>query len=214
MKSLLVLRPEPGNSATAERARALGLQPLQRPLFAVEKVDWKAPDPAAYDYLLLTSANVIRFGGRQLMLLKDLPVLAVGPATASAASEAGLSVKRIGSGGVEELLASLPGRMRLLHLTGADHHHPTSDHEIEPLIAYRAAPLNAAIPQGKFVALVHSARAGAQLSELANGRADLAIVAISDAAAAACGSGWAALAVAERPDDAALLALAARLCQD
>ena len=43
MKPLLILRPEPGNGASAARARSLGLTPLQCPLFAIEPTPWSAP---------------------------------------------------------------------------------------------------------------------------------------------------------------------------
>ncbi|HEY0629709.1 MAG TPA: uroporphyrinogen-III synthase, partial [Sphingomicrobium sp.] len=66
MRKLLLLRPEPGLSASAERARALGLEVICRPLFEVEPVEWASPDPAAYDGLLLTSANAVRHGGPEL----------------------------------------------------------------------------------------------------------------------------------------------------
>src|SRR5262245_7688966 len=66
MRKLLLLRPEPGLSASAERARSMGLEVVRCPLFHVEPVEWEAPDPAAFGALLLTSANAMRHGGRQL----------------------------------------------------------------------------------------------------------------------------------------------------
>ena len=51
-----------------------------------------------------------------------------------------------------------------------------------------------------------------RLSELAGQRNAAQIAAISDAAAAACGVGWEAIAVAAEPNDNSLLALAASLC--
>ena len=60
MRRLLVLRPEPGASATAGRARTLGLDPVLMPLFEIEPIAWTAPDPAGFDALLLTSANAVR----------------------------------------------------------------------------------------------------------------------------------------------------------
>ena len=63
MRPVLVLRPEPGAGETAARARALGLEPIVAPLFAVRPIAWAAPDPAAYDAVMLTSANAARHGG-------------------------------------------------------------------------------------------------------------------------------------------------------
>ena len=56
--------------------------------------------------------------------------------------------------------------------------------------------------------------AGQRLAELVgeDKRGTIRIAAISDAAAAAAGGGWAAREAADTPDDGALLALAARLC--
>jgi uroporphyrinogen-III synthase len=96
MKRLLVLRPQPGASATAERARSLGLDPALIPLFEIEPLEWTAADPAGFDALLLTSANAVRFGGDELKSLLPLPVHAVGAATAEAACEAGLRVSSVG----------------------------------------------------------------------------------------------------------------------
>jgi uroporphyrinogen-III synthase len=60
--------------------------------------------------------------------------------------------------------------------------------------------------------LVHSPRAGSRLGELVPEKGDVAIVAISKAAADAAGTGWDRVAVAEKPTDEAVLALAADLC--
>ena len=213
MKRLLVLRPQPGNQATARRAQAMGMEPLTCPLFAVEAVEWRAPGASA-EFILFTSANALRHGGEGLAGLTALDALAVGPATADAARAAGFRVVMTGSDGVEALLEALPGARRLLHLAGAEHRQVSTRHAIETIVVYRAAPIATTIPPGELVALVHSPRAGARLAELAPDRASVAIAAISAAAAAACGAGWAAVEVADQPSDPALLALAARLCQD
>ena len=214
MKRLLVLRPEPGNRATVQRAKAMGLEPLPFPLFSVEAVEWTAPDPLGFDVILFTSANALRHGGDQLAGLTALGALAVGPATADAARGAGFRVVMTGEEGVEKLLEGLPGAQRLLHLAGADHYAPIRQ-GIETVVVYRSVSLEApVIPPGRFVALVHSPRAGGRFAALIPNRARFSIAAISRSAAAACGRGWAALDVADQPNDRALLALAAWLCQD
>lgn len=213
MKKLLLLRPEPGLSASAERARALGLEVLCCPLFRVERLEWDAPDPAEYDGLLLTSANAVREAGPQLSTLTDLPVHAVGPSTAAAARDAGLDVATTGSGNLADLLSVLPASLRLLHLAGQDHR---SDGEgrIDRRITYRSVPVpDPGLPSlDGMVVAVHSPRAGKRLAELSGRRGTSAIAAISDTAATACGRGWAEIAVAEEPNDKSLLALAAGLC--
>lgn len=214
MKPLFVLRPEPGNSVTAARARALGLMVVQCPLFAVEPVRWTAPDPASFDLLLLTSANALRHGGPALAALKSLAVAAVGAATAEAAREAGFRVAHVGSGGVAVLLAGIDRQSRLLHLAGADRRLAASQHHIETVTVYRAMPVRALTLPKAGVALVHSSRAGARLAALVSDRASVSIVATSETAALACEAGWAELGWADRPEDGALLALAAPLCKD
>ena len=91
MRRVLVLRPEPGATATVRQARERGLDAVAVPLFEVDPMAWEAPDPFGFDGLLLTSANALRHGGDRLQSLRGLPVYAVGDATAEAAREAGLS---------------------------------------------------------------------------------------------------------------------------
>jgi uroporphyrinogen-III synthase len=84
---------------------------------------------------------------------------------------------------------------------------------------YRAAalhpPANLSAIAGQTIA-VHSPRAAKRLAELVEQagieRGTVRIAAISRAAAAASGPGWEACEASGSPDDRALLALAARLC--
>lgn len=213
MRKLLLLRPEPGLSASAQRARDLGVDVIACPLFRIEPVEWRAPDPAGYDALLLTSANAIRHGGPELDKLKQLPVHAVGAATADAARSDGFEVATIGDADVVDLLGKLPPGIRLLHLAGEDHRQ-VDDARIDRRIAYRSGAIaEPGLPTlDRLVAVVHSPRAGARLAELTGRRDRTMIAAISMAAAEACGSGWQGIEAAERPSDESLLALAARLC--
>ena len=214
MRKLLLLRPEPGLSESAERARAMGLEVITCPLFRVEPVEWSAPDPAGYDALLLTSANSVRHGGQGLEGLKSLPVHAVGAATAAAAKEAGFQVETVGSGSAADLLSSLPPSLRLLHLAGQDRREQESANRADIRIVYRSVAIETPeLPSlDRLVVAVHSPRAGVRLAELADRRSKTAIAAISAATAAACGNGWERVEVAEGPEDPSLLALAAMLC--
>lgn len=214
MRKLLLLRPEPGLAVSAARARSLGVEVIACPLFRVEPVDWEIPDPSHYDAILLTSANAVRQAGLGLSSLKILPVHAVGEATAAAAREAGFRVEAIGGGDVGDLLAGLPDSLRLLHLTGENHRGIASRHRVDRRFVYRSIEIEhpQLPPLGGLVAAVHSPRAGARLAELADRRGSTAIAAISATAAAACGTGWERVEVAERPDDPSLLALAVMLC--
>lgn len=217
MKPVAVLRPEPAASATAERARALGLAVLKLPLFALEARSWEVPESRGFDGLLVTSANVIRLAGEKLGHLASLPIFAVGEATAAAARASGLDVAQVGNGGIDTLLQSLPAECNLLHLCGEDRREPLSaSQRITPVVVYEAVALSgpdlSRLPGA--VALVHSPRAGQRLAELTHDRALTSIAAISPAAAAACGGGWHDIAAAARPDEQALLSLAARMCQE
>jgi uroporphyrinogen-III synthase len=215
MTRVLVLRPEPGASATVERAKALGLDAVGEPLFEIEALDWEAPEASAFDGLLLTSANALRHGGDRLLNLRGLKVYAVGDATAEAAREAGFDIAATGDAGVDRLLSSIDHEVKLLHLCGEDRREPRdAKQQITAIAVYRATPIeapNLAAVSGN-VALIHSPRAGRRLAELVADRSSVTIAAISEAAAEACGAGWKAVEVADQPSDEALLALAARLC--
>lgn len=209
MKPLLLLRPEPGLAASTARARAMGLEVIEHPLFAIEPVAATLPD-GPFDGLVLTSANAVRCGGAALDTVRTLPVHAVGEATAEAARAAGLNVVGIGRGGVEGL--DLPDGQRLLHLTGQEHRRIA---DTESVVVYRALPNAKPLPSlGGVVIAVHSPAAGRALDEGAGAdRSAACIAAISEAAATACGDGWATVRSAAAPDDASLLALALTLCQ-
>ena len=217
MRRLVILRPEPGASATVESAKAMGLDAVALPLFAIEPVAWEAPSASGFDGLLLTSANAVRQAGDKLQALRGLRVYAVGEATAEAAREAGFDIAGTGEAGAERLLASIDGDLKLLHLCGEHRTAVEADQAITAVPVYRSAelppPVGLAQLSGQTVA-VHSPRAGQRLAELVveAERATVRIAAISDAAAAATGGGWERCEAAESPVDRALLALAARLC--
>jgi uroporphyrinogen-III synthase len=214
MRRVLVLRPEPGATATVRRARELGLDAIAVPLFEIAAISWTAPDAAPFDALLLTSPNAVRDGGPELRKLGDLPAYAVGEATAEAAREAGFRIAGVGDAGVDRLLGTIPPDLKLLHLCGENRKVPWSPgHAITPVTVYSAIE----IPEpgvGAFsgVALIHSPRAGRRFAELVQDRSGIAVAAISPAAAEAVGGGWDAVETAGAPNDEALLALAARLC--
>jgi uroporphyrinogen-III synthase len=213
---LAVLRPEPGNAATAARAEALGATVVRLPLFEVHPLAWIAPDPAQFDALLLTSANAVRHGGLQAM--RRLPVLAVGAATAKAARAAGFAVARTGSGDAAALLDDSPDFSRILHLAGRDR--AASGGRVTTAISvYASDPVaiaaEAIAALAGSIAVLHSARAAARFAELVDhaglARDTLCLAAISAVVAQAAGSGWRAVTVAPVPSDAALLAAAFRL---
>lgn len=221
MRRLVVLRPESGATATCAAARELGLDPVPLPLFAIEPLAWDPPDPAGYDGLLLTSANAILHAGPQLQRLRGLPAYAVGQATASAARDAGQTLSFIGTEGVDGLLGRLDPQLRLLHLCSEQYRPPSAaSQRITHLPVYRPVELEAidvTVAAGAVVA-IHSPQAAARFSAVASSEkldtGTVTIAAISMDTARAAGSGWERVEVAENPADAALLALAARLCNN
>ena len=209
---LLILRPEPGGSETAARARAIGLEPVTAPLFAIRPVDGPQVDPSLYDAVLLTSANGARHAPAGLA---GLPCFAVGESTAEAARAAGFADIRTGpsDGAAAAAMMAAAGVRRALHLCGREHLPvEAAAVAIERRPVYSAEPVERERFEGPAVAMIHSARAGARFADLVGDRAAIAVAAISPAAAAAAGEGWAAKAVAAAPRDQALLELAAKLC--
>jgi uroporphyrinogen-III synthase len=218
---LIVTRPNPGGAATLARARALGLDARHLSLFAARPLAWIAPDPRDFDALLLTSAQAARLGGTGLARLSALPVHAVGAATAEAATAAGLRVTEVGTSDAQTLIDAMTSRgiARILWLCGRDR--TDFDARGAAISALPSYAVDTVPPPAEWPALVaapavllaHSARAAERIAALAPGaRAHLALVAISAKAASAAGAGWGDIAVAERPDDAAMLALAHALC--
>jgi uroporphyrinogen-III synthase len=217
MRRVLILRPEPGASATLQRARGEGLNAVAVPLFDVEPTDWELPEPSGFDGLLLTSANAVRHGGEQLQQLRGLKVYAVGSATADAAREAGFDIASTGDSGVERLLGSIEPDVRLLHLAGENRKDAAqARQDIRTITVYRSRPKDRVdLREAKgSLALIHSPRAGSRFAELVQGsdKSSIRIAAISREAAHASGSGWAIVEAAEASTDEALLALAKRLC--
>jgi uroporphyrinogen-III synthase len=215
MTRVLVLRPEPGASETVTKARNLGLDAVAVPLFKIEPMVWETPEPGSFDGLLLTSANSIRHGGNQIEQFRGLKVYAVGEATAQAAREAGFDIASTGDAGVDRLLGSIEGDLKLLHLCGDERREPNKPRQpITSMAVYRAVALPAPKLPGEGLALIHSPRAGRRLAELVEDRTQMSLAAISGAAAEAAGDGWKSVSVADPPSDDALLALGARLCNN
>ena len=226
MVPLLVIRPEPGCSATVAAARAERIDAHGFPLFAVAQRSWPTPPPGAHDALVLGSANALRHAGRALAGLRELPVYAVGESTAQAARELGFTVVATGSGGLQSLLADLqPGHKRLLRLAGEERVPLAlpAGVSMDERVVYASEPLPLPDPLAQLmrapaVVAVHSAEAARHLSAqcVTHGirRAPLRIAALAPRIATAAGDGWGEVAVAAMPSDAALLALARQMCQD
>ena len=215
---LLVIRPQPGADATARRIRLAGHEAIVMPLFAVQPVEWGAPSADQYDALLVTSGNAVRVAGQKLEGLRSLPVLAVGTATARAASEFSLTITATGNSGVDDLLrtAHRLGYRRLLWLAGEDRTAVSVPPEIsvDTRIVYRSAELPPPDCFSEHVRLadavmLHSPRAAEHFTQLCDvqgiDRAALTLAVLSPNIAESAGSGWKAINVAREPNDASLL---------
>lgn len=224
---LVIVRPEPGCSASLSAARAMpGVDVRGFPLFEAVARSWEAPAPDRFDALLAGSAMVFRHGGRGLRALAGLPVYAVGETTAAEARAAGFTVARTGAGGLQAMLDTIaPEHRRLLRLAGEERIALTlpEDVTMEERLVYASEPramspeLALLLRQPAIVAL-HSAEAARHLAAecVRHGirRAPLRLAALSPRIAAAAGDGWGEVASVPFPEDKALLALARQMCQD
>ncbi|WP_121115092.1 uroporphyrinogen-III synthase [Croceibacterium ferulae] len=223
---VVVIRPEPGNAATVAAGSALNLSMQAHPLFAVQPLPWTARPPGEIDALLLGSANALRHAGAQLASYRGKPALCVGVATAEAAQAAGLVVRAVGTGGLQQVLDAQPScPPRLLRLGGRSHvpvdPPPGVTISFVPVYEVLPQPLGAdlqAVLHRPCIVLLHSADAAAHLAaeftRLHLPRGQVTLASLGPRISAAAGEGWRHVADAGQPTDPALLALAAQLCHD
>lgn len=219
---LVILRPEPGASASAARAEKAGWTAISAPLFAIEPRDWAPPDPEDFDTLMITSANAMRHGGPALEAFFGLPLYAVGKATAEAAREQGFADIHIAGPNAEKLADRLraDGRSAVLHLGGEEtrafDETGLSIMRVAVYAANEVEPANLADALANdAIALLHSPRAADAFAQFCDrhdiDRSAIAIAAISPAALHEAGGGWQGATVASEPGDEALLDAAANL---
>jgi len=121
---LIVTRPRAESEVLARQLRSQGHQVLIEPMLTIQpmpEVNLNMDNAAAW---LLTSANGVRALARHTDH-RELPVLAVGAATAMAAREAGFADVAEGAGDVVALAALVRRRFapkdgRLIHVAGSD----------------------------------------------------------------------------------------------
>lgn len=219
-----VTRAQPGAGTTAERLRAMGVDPLVAPLLEVRALDGGPIDLAGVGALAFTSANgVAAFAARSKE--RGLPVFAVGAATAAVAAETGFASVTAAEGDVAALAPVIAGEApfagELLHLGPVE---PAGDLvgalgalgvPARVLAVYETVPrapdarTAAHIPRLAAV-LLHSPRAARALAAHLEDQPapTLTALCLSEAVAAPLrGSGLASVHAARAPTEAALLSL-------
>ena len=121
---VLVTRPREDAAGLAEALTARGCEAVLEPLFHVEFMDTAALDLSGVHAFLLTSANGARALSRR-DVSRELPVYAVGDATATAARDAGFEQVHSADGGVDQLAELVKDRVphdagALLHVAGSE----------------------------------------------------------------------------------------------
>jgi uroporphyrinogen-III synthase len=121
---LLVTRPESDASEQAEKLRALGHEPVLSPLLRIEFLSGSIEFGGA-QALIVTSRNALRAlaAHRALSQATELPLIAVGEATANLGSALGFTRIERGPGSAEELSRVIaethdPKAGKLVHLSG------------------------------------------------------------------------------------------------
>lgn len=229
--NVLVLRPERAARRTAEALAALGHVAILAPVLSIEDIDDPVPN-GPFDAVLATSANGLRKLKRrpEIAGLSRLPLIAVGDRTAEAGREAGFETVHVAEGDgralVEVACARFAEGARFLHAAGADRAFDVAgalERRGRPVMVvelYRAAaatdlPAAAldAIRDGSADAVMHHSRRIAETflrlcdaSGLGAAARALPHGALAERVAGALReAGCPRVAVAARPDEAALL---------
>ncbi|MGL4489308.1 MAG: uroporphyrinogen-III synthase [Rhizobiaceae bacterium] len=122
MTRVLVTRPEPGATRTADRLIKLGYEAIKLPLSETVALHPKAPT-STFDIVIATSAQAfLNLPSEMVALLKDESTLVVGEATKAAALQVGFTDVLAERGDIEGLLERLnistTATSKLLYLCG------------------------------------------------------------------------------------------------
>jgi uroporphyrinogen-III synthase len=122
---VLLTRPQAQSEELGAVLKSRGVEWLGEPLLRIVPVRWDPDVLAEPRAVLLTSANASRELLKISGVRRDLPVFAVGPATAAALQAAGFSNVQAAGGTAASLMAHVrrhvdPRVGRLLHLSGHD----------------------------------------------------------------------------------------------
>lgn len=230
---VLVTRPAAAGQRTAEKLQRQGHEPHLLPLFAAQHLDLTdelraMPAPSG---IILTSAEGIRAFARYPSMISsfsDIPVFAVGKATARAACGAGFTRIKVGSGYGADLAELIrthvkQGMSPLLYVAGTPRS-PTLEQGLDAAripvcvwVAYRMEPIaydpprvSAAMAEETAV-LLYSKEAASRMVQLLQRQEDvrgLTFYCLSPAIAAALPGPWASrIHIAPETSEDALLSL-------
>jgi uroporphyrinogen-III synthase len=160
---IVVTRADADADPLAARLEALGHEVVRCPLIRIEPLGDEPIDPAAYDWVVVTSRNGARELARRLV---GAPrhLAAIGPGTAEALRERGLRAELVPRVSTQEgLLAELPeGRVLVAAAEGA-RRLLVEERDADFLPLYRTVELSPPPPEGD-VAIVASASAARALA--------------------------------------------------
>lgn len=164
--SVLVTRPRQQSLVTARRLHAMGHRAIIDPLLVIRTIDAGPLDVGSTAAVVLTSSNGLR--GMDVRLMQ-LPVFAVGQATAAAARRAGCADVRSADGDGADLAKLVarslqPEAGEILHLAGDEVRPGLAEALAAAGYAYRQRTVYAAAPA--------SALSGRTQRELVEGRID------------------------------------------
>ncbi|WP_051609327.1 uroporphyrinogen-III synthase [Fodinicurvata fenggangensis] len=228
---LLLTRPRADAEETLAALEARGHQVWLEPLLEIQPRERAALDLEGVQGLVITSRNGLR-AYLEACPRRDLPVYAVGPASAEAARQAGFAEVQSADGDAVKLAALIqrqvdPAAGALLHPSGRDvagalgARLEAAGYDLRRVVLYEARAARALSPAtsgllrgGTLNAVLlfspRTAETFARLvkqEELASACAGLQAFCLSPAVAAAAGSFWQAVHTAEKPNQAAMLAL-------
>ena len=209
---VLVTRPEEDAARTAALLRAMGHEPVAKPLLAVRFHDGPEIALDGIQAILATSANGVRALMRRTRR-RDVPVFAVGPQTAEAAGE--FQVVRNADGDARALAEATrrwadPEAGALLHVKGTEVASGLDlpGFDLRSIALYDVAPIDAPIAlDGIDAALFFSPRSARVFAERAGDTSAVIAVCISEAAAKALSPRvFKEVRVASKPNQESLLA--------
>ena len=175
MATVLVTRPEPGASKTAQRLVALGFDVHKLPLTKIVSLPFDVPS-TTFDAVIITSPQALHNMPAGLF---DLPLYAVGHSSAAAARLGGFQSVTTCGGDVGQLIetvrTAVPAGSRLLYLCGKmrrpDLEDALADYALTTIETYDAQPIDHAdveLPPLDLV-LLTSVQSASQMAALVAG---------------------------------------------